>query len=499
MRIAVVTAEAEPFSKTGGLADVAGALFNEYSKLGHDSYLFVPLYKRTQEQFKDIIHDTGAVIDIPLGKATRKCRVFTLKESEDTRRPGDPENVSTSPRRRVAASPHKGVFFIGNDEYFGRDELYGTPDGDYPDNDQRFVFFCRSVLEICKLFNLKIDVMHCNDWQSGLIPVYLKTLYRQEPVFSKSRSVITIHNLGYQGIFPSQTMEITGLDWGLFNPEGIEFYGNVNMLKAGIVGADVITTVSRTYAKEILTPEYGFGLDGVLRKRADSIVGILNGIDYTQWDPSTDKFLPRTYDRNDISGKSECKRELMKICGLSGDITVPLLCFIGRLSEQKGIDMLASVVPGLIAEGLNVVIIGKGEGHYQTMLNSLKDRYGKKLFFYSGFGESIAHLGYAGSDIFMMPSRYEPCGIGQLIALHYGTISVARNTGGLKDTIKDGEVGFLFDEYSLEAFTKGIKRALNAYADKKLWQGIMKKAMNKDFSWGKPAKKYIDVCSGKKT
>jgi starch synthase len=476
MKVAIVTSEAVPFSKTGGLADVSGTLFKEYLKMGVNAFLFVPLYKKTWEQFKDQIDDTGIVIDIPLGKAIRKCSIFKGSGAKSKTHGGQ-----------------GSIFFIGNEEYFCRDELYGTPYGDYPDNDQRFTFFCKSVLEVFKRFDIDIDIIHCNDWQTGLIPIYLKTLYSNADVFRKTISVITIHNLGYQGIFPSQTMEITGLGWELFNMEGVEFYGNVNFLKAGIVGADIITTVSRTYAKEILTPESGFGLDGILRKRADRLYGILNGIDYNEWNPSADKFLPYAYNKGKLSGKVICKVELMKQCSLEGDSNTPLLSFIGRLSSQKGIDIFADAIPDIIAKGVNIAIIGKGEDYFQTMLNSIRDRFAGRLFFYSGFDESIAHLAYAGSDIFLMPSRYEPCGLGQMIAMRYGTIPVGRKTGGLTDTIENGETGFIFDEYSSLGLINGIERALISYADKEAWHRMIKNAMSRDFSWEKSARLYLEL------
>ncbi|MBI5212857.1 MAG: glycogen synthase [Nitrospirae bacterium] len=496
MKVAIVTSEAVPFSKTGGLADVAGTLFKEYTDMGIDVLLFVPLYRKTKEQFANAIQYAGIEIDIPLGKAIRKCRVFTLKRESVKRRIGETETfkLADSPIHQFTHS----VFFIGNDEFFDREELYSTPHGDYPDNDQRFTFFCKSVLEVCKKLDISPDIMHCHDWQTGLIPLYLKTVYKDYSVFTKTKSVITIHNLGYQGIFPQQTMERTGLGWELFNMDGVEFYGNINFLKAGIVGADIITTVSRTYAKEILTPEYGFGLDGILRKRTANLVGILNGIDYKEWNPADDKFLPYGYNKFRLSGKLRCKAELMKKCSFRGDSDTPLLCFIGRIASQKGIDILTDAVPQIIASGANIVIIGRGEEHYLTLLASMRNRFPDALFLHSEFDEAFAHLAYAGADIFMMPSLYEPCGLGQMIAMRYGTIPVARKTGGLSDTIEDRLSGFLFDEYSAGAFRAGIYKALNGYADKKLWHRMVKNAMDKDFSWRKSAAMYLDLYSGRK-
>ena len=469
MKVAIVTPEAIPFSKTGGLADVTGTLFKEYQKMSLDAYLFLPFYKKTRECFKDKVQDTGIEIDIPLGNTIKKCNVFT----------------------------DSNIFFTVNDEYFDRDGLYGTSIGEHPDNDMRYVFFCKSVLEICKRLDINPDVIHCNDWQTALIPLYLKTLYREESVFEKTRSVLTIHNLGYQGLFGAQTMEITGFNQELFNPEGIEFYGKVNFLKAGIIGADIITTVSMTYAKEILSPEHGFGLEGVLKRRTDSIIGIPNGIDYNEWNSANDKFLPQTYNESDLSGKLKCKEALMEKCSLEGATDMPLLCFIGRLSNQKGIDILSNAAPELIARGANIVIIGEGEEVFQAALRSLGDMLSGRLYVYTGFDDALAHLAYAGSDIFLMPSKYEPCGLGQMIAMHYGTIPVARRTGGIIDAVKEGETGFLFDEYSSKALIRELDRALTVYNDRELWQNFIKNAMSRDFSWGNSAKMYLEIYSGK--
>lgn len=469
MKVAVATSEAIPFSKTGGLADVTGTLFKEYQKMGLDAYLFLPFYKKTREHFKDKLQDAGIEIDIPLGNITKKCNVLT----------------------------NGNIFFTVNDEYFDRDGLYGTPLGDYPDNDMRFAFFCKGILEICKRLDINLDVMHCNDWQTALIPLYLKTLYREVSVFKKTRSVMTIHNIGYQGLFPPQTMEITGFSRELFNPEGIEFYGKVNFLKAGIIRADTLTTVSSTYAKEILSPEQGFGLDGALRKRNDSIVGIPNGIDYNEWNPANDKFLPQNYNESDLTGKLKCKKALMEKGLLEGTTDMPLLCFIGRLSNQKGIDILSNAAPELIARGANIVIIGEGEEIFQAILRALSDAFPGRLYLYIGFDDALAHLAYAGSDIFLMPSRYEPCGLGQMIAMHYGTVPVARRTGGITDAVKEGETGFLFDEYSTEALIREFDNALNIYSNKKLWQRFIRNAMSRDFSWGNSARMYLNIYSGK--
>src|SRR5208283_906319 len=295
------------------------------------------------------------------------------------------------------------------------------------------------------------------------------------------------------GLFPSHTLEITGLGASVFNPEGIEFFGKVNLLKAGIIGADQITTVSKTYAEEIRSCEYGFGLEGILTKRSAAISGILNGIDYAEWDPLTDRFLADNYDRTDLSGKQACRKRLMKKTSLKSTAPGPLMCFIGRLSSQKGVDLLADAIPCLLGQGANMVVVGKGDGSYQAMLKAMSKRFSDSFFFYREFDESFAHLAYAGSDVFLMPSRYEPCGLGQMIAMRYGTLPVARKTGGLSDTIEDDKTGFLFGEYNLTVFINAVRRAIKAFDDKKAWRKMTNNAMKKDFSWKKSARAYIAI------
>lgn len=469
MTVIIATSEAIPYSKTGGLADVTGTLFKEFCKLGIDVFLFLPLYRRTFKDFKEKISKTDIEFDIDLGGTIKRCSLFVLNLDKRDK-----------------------VYFISNDEYFDRDELYGTSSGDFPDNNYRFIFFSKGIIEALRRLRISPDIIHCNDWQTALIPLYLKNIYKDE-IFTNTKTILTIHNLGYQGIFPPDTVEIAGIGWDLFHMDGIEFYGNMNFLKAGIVSADLITTVSETYAKEILTTEFGFGLDGILKKREKHIVGILNGIDYEEWDPSKDTLLPYNYNKSNISGKFRCKKKLLKRCQISNYEKAPILCFIGRLSSQKGIDLLSEAIPYIIDSGANLVILGKGEEFYNSLLQSQRDKYHGRIFFFSGFDESFAHLAYAGSDIFLMPSRYEPCGLGQMIAMRYGTIPVATKTGGLADTIEDNVTGFLFNKYSIDAFIEAIKRAISYYYEKQTWMNLIESAMSKDFSWDRSAKKYIEI------
>lgn len=482
MKIAIVSSEAQPFSKTGGLADVTGSLFREFCKMGHDVYLFTPFYRCTLENFRNDIEKVSFEFDIQLADGIKHCNIFAYSQGQ---------SVDLNYPSKLSQK----IFFIGNSEFFDRQELYQDEFGSFADNSARFTFFCKGVLELIKQMEIKFDIIHCNDWQTGIIPLYLKTLYSHYDVFRDTRTIFTIHNIAYQGLFPLETFRITGLGSEFLNPEGIEFYGNISYLKAGIMWADKITTVSDSHAKELLTPEFGFGMEGVINKMSYKLVGILNGIDYTEWDPSSDTKLPYNYTKTKLAGKTDCKKELLRKCTLKDDIDTPLVSFIGRLSYQKGIDLLISCLSESIMRELNIVVVGKGEEQYQRLFGYLKSRFPKNVFFYNGYDESFAHLVYAGSDIFLMPSRYEPCGMGQMIAMRYGTITVARMTGGLLDTIEDGKTGFFFNDFSKEALTIGIKIALSSFKFKRLWREMVKESMSRDFSWAKSAQKYLKVYS----
>ncbi len=470
MRILIATPEAVPFAKTGGLADVAGALLNEYRSMKKDAYLILPLYKRIKENFK--LSNTGLKIIVPVGSRKLTGRIF---------------------------SDGSSTYFIECNEFFDREDLYGTPAGDYHDNASRFVFFSRGIIEACKALKFKPDVIHCNDWQTGLLPLYLKTIYKSGNLFAKTATVITIHNLGYQGLFHASEMPITGLDLTLFNPEGIEFYGKINFLKAGLISADSITTVSTNYSKEILSKEYGFGLDGVLRKRSSDLAGIINGIDYNEWNPASDTFIPENYSTKKIAGKRKCKLQLLKNCSIKSDAEIPVVGMVGRLSSQKGLDLVLESIEGILSTGANLIILGKGDELFQSGLSRAAEKYKGRVYVKIGYEDALAHKIYAGSDIFLMPSRYEPCGLGQLIAMRYGTIPVARKTGGLADTVSDYEpltgngTGFLFSDYTPSALQGCLNRALCVYVDKGRWKKLILNAMEMDFSWKNSAKEYIEL------
>jgi starch synthase len=346
---------------------------------------------------------------------------------------------------------------------------------------------------------LNPDVIHCNDWQTALIPLYRGTLYNNE-FFSKTITVLTIHNLGYQGLFDASDLPFTGLNSEWFTPEGIEFYGKVNFLKGGLIAADILTTVSDTYAHEILTPEYGYGLDGVLRKRSSDLYGVLNGIDTEEWDPRKDTHIPAHYGLSDITGKEVCKRKLLQECSLDPSVgNAPLVAVVGRLSQQKGLDILIESVDDIISMGVGLVIFGKGDATLHAQVLGIAERHQGAAFVKIGYDESLAHRIYAGSDIFLMPSQYEPCGLGQLIAMKYGTIPVARKTGGLADTITDYDpvtdfgTGFLFEEYGAAYLKECMKRALCVFTEKKRWKQMIVRAMGMDFSWETSATKYVEL------
>ncbi|NWF52917.1 MAG: glycogen synthase GlgA [Nitrospirae bacterium] len=470
MRILIATPEAVPYAKTGGLADVTGSLIKEYRAMKKEAYLILPLYRKVKKA--DIpLKSTNLNIKIPIGDRLIEGEIFTHQPS---------------------------AYFIRCDEFFDRDELYGTPLGDFSDNASRFIFFARGVLEACRKLNFSPDIIHCNDWQTSLIPLYLKKLYKGNNFFMNTGTLLTIHNIGYQGLFPASEMPLTGLGWDLFKPEGIEFYGKVNFLKAGLIYADVLTTVSITYAKEILNKEFSFGLEGVLKKREKDLYGVLNGIDYDEWDPSRDPYIPEKFNSDNLKGKIECKKRLIKKLYLE-NADRPLFGIVGRLSAQKGIDLFLQSLEGLISSGINLVVLGKGDEEFHVRLSQAGKRYKERISVHIGFEEALAHKIYAGSDFFLIPSRYEPCGLGQLISMRYGSIPIVRATGGLSDTVQDFDpltlkgTGFLFFDYTPYAFHDAVKRAICVYTDKDKLKKMILNAMKIDFSWKRSAERYIEL------
>jgi len=477
LRVLFVAPEGIPFAKTGGLADVVGTLPYALQKLGVEVKVLLPYY--------------GAV---------KQGKIPTVAVAEDLEAPL-PEPLNLSFDLMAPSSPDYPFWFVARDEFYERSQLYGTARGDYFDNLERFAFFSAAVLPSCRAMEFKPDVIHCHDWQSSLVPVYLKNLWGgKEEVLSGTRSLLTIHNLAYQGLFAKGRFPRLGLDWSLFGINGLEYYNRINLLKGGIVFADAITTVSPRYSEEIQTPEFGYGLEGVLRQRAAALHGILNGVDYREWSPDTDPLLPANYSRDDLKGKAANKAALMEAFGLSKKLArAPILAMISRLADQKGFDLLAQVLPQLMTQELMVVILGTGEERYHRWLAAEAPKYPGKLGVMVAFDNQLAHLIEAGADMFLMPSRYEPCGLNQIYSMKYGTIPVVRATGGLADTVTpvgrpiEPGTGFVFDDYDPEAFLKAIHTALEAYKDQKLWRRLMQNAMAQDFSWTKSARAYLEL------
>jgi starch synthase len=473
MRVLIAASEANPYAKTGGLADVTGALLNEFRKKDYNVSLCLPLYRTIRESCR--LFPTGKSFSLVMGTRTLSADVWTSGEE-----------------------PTPRAYFIRCDALFDREELYGTPDGDYGDNAIRFAFFSRAVLEMCIALKLRPDVIHCNDWQTGLLPLYLKDTYREEKLLRKTAVLFTVHNLGYQGLFPAHELINTGLGWQYFTPSGIEFYGSISFMKAGLLYGDILNTVSVTHAQEILGEEHGFGLEGVLKIRQEDLYGILNGVDYAEWDPAADGLIPAGYTKENLSGKKACRKELLKRVGLRNHKS-PLFGMVSRLSSQKGLDLIAASVDEIVSLGANLIFLGRGDEYYQALLADIAGRHKESVFIKVGFEEPLAHLIYAGCDFFLMPSKYEPCGLGQLIALRYGTVPVARRTGGLADTIEDFNhlagrgTGFLFDDYTTSAFQDAVKRALCVFVNDRGLAKIRYNSMKADFSWELSARRYAEL------
>jgi starch synthase len=464
-----------PFAKTGGLADVAGALPQALFRLGLQNTVITPAYQMTLNRHFNLT-GTGLSFRIPMPAGLN-------------------EQV------QILSSDHlAGVktYFISHPLFSQRAELYGLPD-DYGDNGYRFALFCKAALELIKILGPAPDIIHCHDWQTGLVPPLMETQSHGGHYFSTTGRVFTIHNLAYQGLFPRGQYQYTGLPDGFYRMDGLEFYGQVNYLKGGIFFADRLTTVSPTYAREILTPDQGWSLDGALSARQDRLSGILNGLDYAEWNPAADKLLPMNYDAARIRIKQNLKRMLGKKMGLVSNGERPLLAVVSRLARQKGLDLVLEAFDDIMEMGCDLVLLGTGEQHYHQTFEDKKRQYPNSFGLRLGYDESLSHLIYAGSDIFLMPSQYEPCGLGQMIALRYGTIPVVRRTGGLADTISDYDVsdtsgnGFAFDDFSSQALRLAVTRAVRVFRDRDKWDELVRRSMNCDFSWETSARKYHEL------
>jgi len=480
LNILLATSEAVPFAKTGGLADVCGALPIELARLGHQTAVILPAYRQTR-----ICGRTIKPMDIdfivPIGSKMVTGHLLQ----------------STMPGSEVP------VYLVEQDQYFDRDALYGFDGKDYVDNCERFVFFSRAVLEAVRLLDLRLDVLHVNDWQTGLIPAYLKIEYHSVPRYERIASLMTVHNISYQGQFWHWDMLLTGLDWKYFNWRQMEYHGHLNLLKTGMVFADSINTVSPRYAQEIQSSPLGCGLEGVLQYRRDVLSGILNGIDANEWNSETDPHLPMNYSAASVaSGKPICKAALQKELGLPIEPSVPLIGIVGRLIDQKGFDLAAEVMQRwLPAEDVQWAILGTGEPKYHKLLEGLAERYPRKVALRLEFSNPLAHRIEAGADMFLMPSRFEPCGLSQLYSLRYGTVPVVRSTGGLADTIlgydphapNPAANGFSFQEPSALALGDALRQAIELYRRPEDWKRLMAVGMAQDWSWARSARQYVEL------
>ena len=470
MKIAMIASEASPFAKTGGLADVLGTLSVALERLGHEVSLIIPAH-RSVLRGEFACKETSLKVAVPVSDRQVEATVL-----------------------QTTAGKAVTVYLVRADRYFDREFLYGTPTEDYPDNAERFVFFSRAALEILRKF--PVDIVHAHDWQAALAVVFLKiqaTRYRET---AAAKTVFTIHNLGFQGRFGQPDWHLLNLDYGFFTPQFLEFYGNINFLKGALVFADCLTTVSPAYAQEIMTAEQGFGLQGALGQRAGDLVGILNGVDYGQWNPWTDPFISHHYGEHSLTNKSGCKKSLRQILALPDQPGTPLIGMISRLAGQKGFDLVESIFESLMERQTQFVLLGSGAPQFEEFFRAAAARYPRQVAVRIDFDEPLAHQIEAGADLYLMPSRYEPCGLNQLFSLKYGTIPIVHSVGGLKDTVQDYDseydtgTGFIFDKYASHALLDAIDRGLAAYGDKKTWTALRRRAMAMDFSWERSAHAY---------
>jgi starch synthase len=470
IKVLFAASEAVPFAKTGGLADVAGTLPRELVKLGADVRLIMPKYKSIAQHFVDKMEYVGYVY-VDLAWRHQYCAVLKLEY----------EGVV--------------VYFIDNEYYFNRDALYG-----HYDEAEQFAFFSKALLKVLPLIDFKPDIIHCNDWQTGVVSAFLKAQFRFEEFYKEIKTVYTIHNLKYQGIFSKQTLgDILGLGWEYFNAEGLEFQDCVNYMKAAIVYSDVITTVSKTYAEEIKQDFFGEKLNGIINKRADSLYGIVNGIDFKENDPATDKRIFESFNAESIEGKYENKRMLQQSLGLPQNNDIPIISIVSRLVDQKGLDLIACVFDELLQSDIQLVVLGTGDKKYEEMFEAAASKYPDKVSANLKYDGVLAQRIYAGSDMFLMPSLYEPCGLSQLFSMRYGTVPIVRETGGLNDTVMayneftEEGTGFTFANYNAHEMLNAICRALGFYSQKDNWGNIIRNGMKQDFSWNKSAQEYMEL------
>ena len=483
MRILMIASEAVPFAKTGGLADVVGSLPQALARLGHQVDVVIPRYRGMSAG------EVIARLQVPLGAQVTEAAVHAVGA----------EGVRT--------------LFIDAPSYFDRDYLYGAVGHDYPDNPERFAFFARAALEWAANESpvgrvprsgpgAPYDVIHAHDWQAGLVPVLQRRDFASHPTLGATPTILTVHNVAYQGVFDASWLPRLGLGWELMRVDALEFWGRISFLKGGIVFSRLVTTVSPRYATEIQTPEYGFGFDGILRERAADLVGILNGIDYDQWDPARDAHLPVPFDASNLAGKAAAKKRLLERAGLpvtAVTLDRPLVGLVSRLVDQKGFDLLEELSDELPRLDASFVLLGTGERRYEDLWLGLAARHPERIAARIGFDDPLAHLIEGGADLFLMPSRFEPCGLNQMYSLRYGTVPVVRATGGLYDTVRNFDrasgtgTGFTFEDYSSQALLDTLRWALSLYEEKRLWRAVQVAGMKQDFSWDHSARQYVSV------
>lgn len=468
MKIAFIVSEAVPFVKTGGLADVASALPQALRAAGHDARLILPLYRNIREKAVDL----------------------ELRAASGTGLPAVYESLGSS----------LPAWFIENEEWFDRKHVYGTSSGDDPDNGDRFAWFSRAALLSLRRLEFVPEIVHFHDWQTAAGAAYLRFAFTRDPFYRDIRSVFTIHNLAYQGLCDPGLLGRAGLPEELFRPEDLEFFGRLSLLKAGILYADAVTTVSPRYAREIQTPEFGCGLDGLLRSRKARLRGILNGIDAESWNPKTDRMIAATFGPDDLTGKAACQKDLLKTFGLAGSGgDHPVIGLVSRLAEQKGLDLLTEAVDDLVRLGVRIVVLGEGEARLERLLSAAHQRFPESFGLKIAYDDRLARKIFAGSDLFLIPSRYEPCGLTQMYSQRYGSIPVVRSVGGLDDTVDEYDpltksgTGFKFNEASPAALVAAVRRALAAWRNPKIRTVLQRKAMSRDFSWKRPAEAYLDL------
>jgi starch synthase len=469
VKILLAAAEAVPFAKVGGLADVAGALPKALKRLGHDVRIAMPKYLRIQDAQFGI--EPVVEVEVPMDAHVERATV----------------------KRALSGDGQIPVYFVENERFFGREGVYG-----YADDDERFVFFSRTVLEMLPKLGWLPEVLHCNDWHTAIIPNWLHTIYRDDARFAGIATLFTIHNLAYQGIFGHRVLEIAGIgSFGFIHPDRPADHA-VGLLGRGLRFADAITTVSEQYAREIRTPEFGQGMDELLTERSERLFGILNGLDYDELDPARDLHIAATFDVDSLERRPENKRELQREANLPRDPDTPLIGMISRLSDAKGFDILARALDGLVHQPLQLVILGTGDQQYHELLSAAAKHYPNLALFLT-FNTPLAQKIYAGSDMFLMPSRFEPCGLGQLIAMRYGSVPIVRRTGGLADTVQDFDPrtgqgnGFVFERYDAMDLFGAVVRALEAFKYRDAWQRLMRDNMRRDFSWASSAQKYVQA------